>query len=149
MPADKSRPSSIRGCRCDGKSTDSFNFGSRTNVLEGMRRFVSLDTGSKRAAMWRKGDCDCPCPGIVLALPLGVGNRIIGIASSVVVAVGCVICIGGICCCCCCRVRDELCARGRDDDRGGTLPGGTLYMLDMLLLSPGLFGDGVREDRPR
>lgn len=47
------------------------------------------------------------------------------------------------------RDRDTLRARVRDDDRGGTLAGGTLYMLDMLLLSAGLGGDGVLKDRPR
>ena len=52
-------------------------------------------------------------------------------------------CIGGIC-----RDREVLCARGRDDDRGGTLPAGMLYILVMLLLSVGLCGGGDLE-RPR
>ena len=37
----------------------------------------------------------------------------------------------------------------RDEERGGTLPGGILYILETLLLSAGLGGDGVLEDRPR
>jgi hypothetical protein len=41
-----------------------------------------------------------------------------------------------------CRVREALRARTRDDERGGTLPGGMLYMLEMLN-SAGLGGDGV------
>lgn len=39
--------------------------------------------------------------------------------------------------------------RVRDDDRGGTLPGGTLYILDKLWLSARFGGDGVLKDRPR
>lgn len=48
-----------------------------------------------------------------------------------------------------CLVREALRARLRDDERGGTLPGGMLYMLETLWLSTGLDGDGVLEDRPR
>ena len=44
---------------------------------------------------------------------------------------------------------DELRARVRDDDRGGTLPRGMLYILVMLLLSTGLGGDGVLDGRSR
>jgi hypothetical protein len=44
---------------------------------------------------------------------------------------------------------EALRARVREEERGGTLPGGMLYILDMLLLSAGLGGDGVLEDRPR
>ena len=47
------------------------------------------------------------------------------------------------CLCIVCWDRDTLWARVRDDDRGGTLAGGMLYTLDMLLLSAGLGGDGV------
>lgn len=48
-----------------------------------------------------------------------------------------------------CRVREAPGARVRDDERGGTLPGGILYILETLLLSAGLGGDGVLEDRPQ
>lgn len=47
-----------------------------------------------------------------------------------------------------CRVREALRARAREDERGGTLPGGMLYILQ-LLWSAGLDGDGVLEGRPR
>lgn len=47
------------------------------------------------------------------------------------------------------RDLEVLRARVRDEERRGTLPGGMLYILDMLLLSAGLGGDGVLEDRPR
>jgi hypothetical protein len=47
------------------------------------------------------------------------------------------------------RDLEALRARDRDEDRGGTLPGGMLYILDMLLLSARLGGDGDLEDRPR
>ena len=47
------------------------------------------------------------------------------------------------------RDREALRARARDDERGGTLPGGMLYILEKLL-SAGLDGDGVRlGGRPR
>jgi hypothetical protein len=45
-----------------------------------------------------------------------------------------------------CRLRDAL--RALEEERGGTLPGGMLYMLEKLL-STGLSGDGVLEVRPR
>jgi hypothetical protein len=83
---------------------------------------------------------------IIFVLLLGGRKGIVGIALSVFVAVAWVMCMGGICCGC--RVREVLGARGRDDDRGGTLPAGMLYMLDMLLLSAGLDGDGDLEVRP-
>lgn len=83
---------------------------------------------------------------IVLVLLLGGGNGIVGMALSVFVAVAWVMCIGGICCGC--RVREVLGARGREDDRGGTVPAGMLYMLDMLWLSAGLDGDGDLDVRP-
>lgn len=47
------------------------------------------------------------------------------------------------------RVWEALRARVREDDRGGTLPGGMLYTLETLWLSIGLGGDGDLEDRPR
>jgi hypothetical protein len=47
------------------------------------------------------------------------------------------------------RGLEVLRARDRDDDRGGTLPGGIPYILDMMLLSAGLGGDGVLEVRSR
>jgi hypothetical protein len=83
---------------------------------------------------------------IVLVVLLGGGNGIVGIALSVFVAVAWVMCMGGICCGC--RVREVLGARGREEDRGGTVLAGMLYMLDMLLLSAGLDGDGDLEVRP-
>jgi hypothetical protein len=47
------------------------------------------------------------------------------------------------------RVREALRALTRDDERGGMLPGGMLYMLEMLK-SAGLGGDGVLlAGRPR
>jgi hypothetical protein len=47
------------------------------------------------------------------------------------------------------RVREALRARTRDDERGGMLPGGMLYTLEMLK-SAGLGGDGVLlAGRPR
>lgn len=52
-------------------------------------------------------------------------------------------CIGGICGGC--RDWDAVRARERDEDRGGTLPGGMLYILETLLLSVGLGGDGDLE----
>lgn len=82
----------------------------------------------------------------MLELLLGGWRGIVGIALIVFVAVACVMCIGGICCGC--RVREVLGARGREEDRGGTLPAGTLYILHMLTLSAGLDGDGVLEARP-
>lgn len=51
IPADKSKPSSILGCRCDGNSKSSFESGSRMNVREGIRRWVSCEIGSSLAAM--------------------------------------------------------------------------------------------------
>lgn len=46
-------------------------------------------------------------------------------------------------------VREMLRARAFEEERGGTLPGGMLYILDRLC-SPGLGGDGVLEaSRPR
>lgn len=69
----------------------------------------------------------------------------LGAALCVGVAVGCMIFIGGICC----RVLEVLCARGLDEDRGGTLLAGMLYILVILLSSATLAGDGVLEERPR
>lgn len=48
-----------------------------------------------------------------------------------------------------CRFREALRTRVREEDRGGTLPGAMLYILETLLLSAGLGGDGVLEDLPR
>lgn len=60
MPADRSTPRSIRGCRCVGNSRSSLESGSRVNVLDGMRRWVSWETESNFAATWRNGDCEGP-----------------------------------------------------------------------------------------
>lgn len=38
IPADRSNPTSTRGCRCVGNSKSSFEGGSRIKVLDGMRR---------------------------------------------------------------------------------------------------------------
>jgi len=103
--------------------------------------------GSRRAATWRTGDCDCPRRGIVWPQSLGGGSGIVGAVRKVVAGARCVICVGGFCCCG--RVLEALRARVCDDDRGGTLPGGMLYMLVMLLLSAGLGGDGDLVVRPR
>lgn len=118
--ADRSNPKCTRGCRWEGYSNNSAESGSRINVRDGGRRWVSWATG---AARLRRGDCEWPRRGIVLPAPRGGGRGIVGALLRNGTGTRC-------------GTRDEV-GRGNrfcealralvlEDDRGGMLPGGTL-----------------------
>ena len=88
-----------------------------------MCRVLSKDTGSNRAARSLTGDVECPRFGIVYPCPLGGGGSTSGALD--------------------CEVL--LCLPSRDEDLGGTFPGGMLYMLER---SPGVLGEVSGECLP-
>lgn len=118
--AERSSPRCTRGCLWEGYSSSSAESGSRMNVRDGGRRWVSCATG---AARLRRGDCDCPRLGIVLPAPRGGGRGMMGaLFSDERGARGWIkdeIGIGR-------RLCEALRALVLDDERGGMLPGGML-----------------------
>lgn len=84
---------------------------------------MSCETGSRDAATVRRGDWDCPRLGMVLPAPRGGGGGRLG---TMYVADGTGTRSGTACDGPEGRCRGALRALVRDDDRGGTLPGGML-----------------------